>query len=456
MKPKRAWMRCSRSSALVGEPPASWRYALVEELADVVSGGTPPRGVDRYWGGSIPWATPTEVSGEDIRYLDSTRESITNAGLAAAGLRILPRGSVLVTTRATIGATAKVRTPMTTNQGFQSLVPRAGTDPAWLFHAMAAARPTLRRLAAGSTFKEVSRDSFRAFKLLVPTPEEQRNIAIALDAIDDAIERAQTVIASTKSLRNALLHDLLTRGVPGWHTQWRPVKGIGMLPATWDVSTLAALGRWTAGGTPSKIRKDFWQGTIPWVSPKDMKVPELWDTVNHVSDAAAAGGSTVVGPGAILVVVRGMILAHSFPIAIVRVRCAFNQDIRALTCAPHVIPSYALLALEHQRRALIGLATPSTHGTMRVVMDSMLSRPVGIPPLAEQARIGDALASADQMLRQQQLHLTRFRVLKSAAAEALLNGKIRASVDGCGSVTAAHATEAAPSAKARSKTKNVD
>lgn len=189
----------------------------MDELAEVVSGGTPPRGTARYWGGSIPWATPTEVSGARVRYLDSTRESITEAGAAAAGLRILPVGSVLVTTRATIGAVARNRVPMTTNQGFQNLVPRAGTDADWLLHAVEAARPALHSLSAGSTFKEVSRESFRRLPLLVPPLPEQRAIARVLDAIDQAIEETDAIAATTEKLRQTLLHELLSRGVPSWH-----------------------------------------------------------------------------------------------------------------------------------------------------------------------------------------------------------------------------------------------
>lgn len=213
-RPPPGWTNSSLSSALDGSPPTGWRYAAVEELADVVSGGTPSRAVARYWGGSIPWATPTEVSRASVRYVDSTRESITEAGLKAAGLRILPAGSVLVTTRATIGAVARARVPMTTNQGFQNLVPHADTDAAWLLHAIEAARPVLHSLAAGSTFREVSRESFRRLRLLVPPLREQRAIAVVLDSIDEAIAKAEEALAATEMLRQALLQVLLTRGMP--------------------------------------------------------------------------------------------------------------------------------------------------------------------------------------------------------------------------------------------------
>ncbi len=417
-----------------GSPPAGWRYAALEELADVVSGGTPSRAVARYWGGSIPWATPTEVSRASVRYLDSTRESITEAGLKAAGLRILPAGSVLVTTRATIGAVARARVPMTTNQGFQNLVPHAEMDAAWLFYAIEAARPMLHSLAAGSTFKEVSRESFRRLRLLVAPPHEQRAIAAILDTIDEAIALSERAIAASEVLRQTLLHELLTGGMPRRHAERKDWPGLGRVPAAWNVSTLGALGRWTTGGTPSKLRKDYWQGAIPWISPKDMKVPEIWEAADHISEVGAAAGSTIAEPGAILVVVRGMILAHSFPIAVLRVKCAFNQDIRALTCGPDIVPEYVVLALEAQRHALVDLATPTTHGTMRVVLDSLLSRPIALPSPSEQTQIVAAVAAVREKVGRERALLGALQSVKSAIGAALLSGRLRTRVPAMGDV----------------------
>ena len=179
-----------------------------------------------------------------------------------------------------------------------------------------------------------------------------------LDAIDEAIERTEAVISVTERLRDALLHELLTRGVPGWHTQWRDVPGLGTVPADWQVIRLGDAGRWISGGTPSKARSDFWSGTLPWVSPKDMKARELCRTEDHISEEGARAGSRVVPKGTILIVVRGMILAHSFPIAVSRVAAAFNQDIRALVCRDGLLPDLVLAALEHQKPRLLQFAEP--------------------------------------------------------------------------------------------------
>ena len=283
----------------------------------------------------------------------------------------------------------------------------------------------LKPRMTGSNYPAVRPADVADYPIPLPPPDERRHIGQVLDSIDEAIERTEAAIAATESLRQALLHELLTRGLPRQHSEWRTVPSLGTVPAAWSISTLGALGRWVAGGTPSKARKEYWHGAIPWISPKDMKVPELWDATDHISETAAAAGSTIAEAGAVLVVVRGMILARSFPIALLRTRCAFNQDIRALTCAPGILPEYVVSALEAQRRALIDLATPSTHGTMRVVLDSMLSRPIAIPPPDEQAEIVRAITTVTERAGSDRAVLGALLSTKSALSSGLLSGRIR-------------------------------
>lgn len=408
-----------------GEAPEGWRRMRLIELAEVVSGGTPPRGDAECWNGTIPWVTPTEVTRLTGRTLYASRESITDIGVRRAGLALLRPGTVLLTTRATIGAVARVGTPLTTNQGFQNLVAREGIDDGWLYYTAERSSSTLQRLAGGSTFKEVSRPSVRNLELLVPPLLEQRAIAAVLDAVDETIEQTEAVIAVTEDLRKALLHDLLTRGVPVWHTEWKQVPGLGTVPACWEVVQLGEVGKWMSGGTPSKERADYWTGPIPWISAKDMKVREISDAVDHLSEEAAVRGSRIAPPGSIFVVVRGMILAHTFPIAISRVPCAFNQDLRALVCAGGVEPDYVIAAMENRRSRLLDLPTTATHGTLRVITDELQAIEIPLPPPREQREIADAISGVDRHLAALSRSLTPLRDAKTALAEALLSGRVR-------------------------------
>ena len=100
------------------------------------------------------------------------------------------------------------------------------------------AKEALERVTQGSTFKAIGGLELRNLPILLPPLPEQQAIAAVLDSIDDAIERTEAVIAATEQLRDSLLHQLLTRGVPGWHTEWKDVPGLGTIPANWEVVRL--------------------------------------------------------------------------------------------------------------------------------------------------------------------------------------------------------------------------
>lgn len=201
-----------------GTIPAAWTIVRLEEIADVVGGSTPARSEPTFWDGPLPWVVPSEISQLRCRYLHDTKDTITQIGAKSAGCKVLPVGSVLLTTRATIGTAAICAVPTTTNQGFQSLVPRKGTDSLWLFYRVRALTHQFMRRAAGSTFREVSRQSVRGVPLPFPSLREQQAIANVLDAVDNVIEQTRgentTLTAFKESASDALLTGRVR--VPGY------------------------------------------------------------------------------------------------------------------------------------------------------------------------------------------------------------------------------------------------
>ena len=112
--------------------------------------------------------------------------------------------------------------------------------------------------------QRVQPEVLKSLPILLPPLQEQRAIAAVLDSIDDAIERTEEVIAATERLRDALLHELLTRGVPGWHSEWKEAPGIGTIPACWDVVRLGDVVEVRNGTTPSRAETNYWQdGDVP-------------------------------------------------------------------------------------------------------------------------------------------------------------------------------------------------
>jgi len=128
------------------------------------------------------------------------------------------------------------------------------------------------------------------------------------------------------------------------------IEWIGEIPDHWSVSKLGYVASEQGGKTPSKENQKYWDGEIPWVSPKDMKTSTISDSIDHITPIAVDEcGMTMIPENAVLVVVRGMILAHSFPVAVTVKSVTINQDMKALISNKGVLSSYLRLVLERAK-----------------------------------------------------------------------------------------------------------
>jgi type I restriction enzyme S subunit len=150
-----------------------------EEVAFVGGGGTPSTSNDNFWGGSISWATPTDVTALPAPYLNRTSRSITKEGLGACASSLYQPGSILMTSRATIGAFAIAQVPTAVNQGFIVVNAKKPQLQWWLYHEMRARIPEFLSYANGATFQELSRGSFKRLRLPLPTHDQ----AVAFDQV---------------------------------------------------------------------------------------------------------------------------------------------------------------------------------------------------------------------------------------------------------------------------------
>lgn len=182
----------------------NWSKVALAEVATIVSGATPKTGVSEFWDGGIPWATPKDLSDLGTATIAQTPRTISEAGLRSCAATILPAGSVLFSSRAPIGHVAINTVPMATNQGFKSLVPKAGKlEAGYLYHWLRANREQLESLGNGATFKEVSKAVVSRVEIPLPPIEEQRRIAAILDHANALRGAAAAALASFDDLRAA-------------------------------------------------------------------------------------------------------------------------------------------------------------------------------------------------------------------------------------------------------------
>ena len=292
--------------------------------------------------------------------------------------------------------------------------------------AFAAAQPVI----TGGIFERISG--------CVPPLPQQRKIARILTTLDNVITQTEALIAKYQAIKQGLMHDLFTRGVDATG-KLRPPQSeapelykqseLGWIPKEWEVHELGAVCTWMSGGTPSKSNPEFWTGEIPWVSPKDMKKFEIGDSEDHISDDAARIGTRFVPAGTVLIVIRGMILAHSFPVCLTTRPVTFNQDIKALVFNGTVEGRFLAYWLVSKASAMIALATESTHGTKRYDMDDLQSVPFGIPCEFEQQTIVSRLDSLANCTRNEQEQLKKLQIVKTGLMQDLLTGKVPVKAD---------------------------
>ena len=155
---------------------SAYTEVALAEVCTIVGGGTPRRSHAAYFDGVIPWATPTDVTALDSLFIERTKESITEVALRESSARLVPVGTVLMTSRATIGYTAIASQPMATNQGFANLICSELVEPEYLAFWLRNQRERLIQLADGTTFRELPKSTLKQVRIPLPPLDEQRRV----------------------------------------------------------------------------------------------------------------------------------------------------------------------------------------------------------------------------------------------------------------------------------------
>jgi type I restriction enzyme S subunit len=187
-----------------------WIETTLGEVSEVIGGGTPSTSVPEYWEGEIVWLTPTEITSQDGKFVSNSVRKISESGLKNSGAQMLPKGSVILTSRASVGFVAISAIELCTNQGFQSLVPNDSVLAEFLMFWIQINRSEFESRSAGSTFKEISKSNVKSIKLSLPPLPEQKRIIEIISTIDEVRSKTEIAMNEIKSLRSGLLSDLLS------------------------------------------------------------------------------------------------------------------------------------------------------------------------------------------------------------------------------------------------------
>lgn len=218
--------------------------------------------------------------------------------------------------------------------------------------------------------------------------EEQHRIVDLLSRAEAIVRLRREAQATAQAIIPALFLDMF--GDPATN------------PKRWPTKKLRELVAFRSGGTPSKARGDFWIGNLPWVSPKDMKTTILRDAIDHVSSSVLSETNLkLIPPESVLIVVRGMILVHTVPVALTKVPVTINQDMKALIPQAGLEPTYLLWAMKVLHPHLLAMVSTAAHGTKKLDTERLEDLALPVPPQGDQARFEQRCQSALGILVQQ-------------------------------------------------------
>ena len=306
---------------------------------------------------------------------------------------------------------------------------------AYLHAALYAARINTRSIKQSTGIQNLDSASYLSEPVGLPNSSEQRAIANFLDRktaeIDALVAKKEQLTDLLQEKRTALITRAVTRGLdPNVHMKDSGVEWLGEIPVHWEEARVWRLCSATSGATPTKDNPAYWNGNIPWVSPKDMK-RRLIDTSRDLitQRALEETGIRLVDPGAVLVVVRGMILAHSFPVALATAPVTVNQDMKALRLVAGIDTSYFAWTLDGLARGIIAtVVEEAAHGTRAIRMDQWRNVVCPVPPYSEQLAIAHFLDHAtvetDALIAKMYEAIDHLHELRTALISAAVTGKI--------------------------------
>ena len=370
-----------------------WKKAKIGELTDIVNGGTPSTAIAEYWNGGINWCTPSDITKKKTKYLSNTEKTITEKGLSESSASLLPIGTILLCSRATIGEMSIAASEMATNQGFKNLICKKDVDNEFLYYALFPLRNKMLELAIGTTFLEISKSALQSIEVIIPADIiEQTAIAGALSDVDSLISSLQKLIEKKKAIKQGAMQELLTgkKRLPFFSEKW----------AYRRVGEICSITKGQIITEKTAIR-----GNVPVIAGG--KTPAFYHNVaNRESDVITISAS---GANA------GYIAYHDYPI--------FASDCSTIETSDQYDVKFIYYALLYHQQELIGMQTggaqPHIHSNeIGVLMVPRINQ-------EEQRAIANVLSDMDSEIEQLEKKLAKYQQIKQGMMQELLTGRIR-------------------------------
>lgn len=390
-----------------------WIECTLDKLGEIVGGATPSTKCEDYYGGSIPWITPKDLSSFKGRYITSGERNITEKGLASCSAQMMPKDAVLFTSRAPIGYVAIASQSVCTNQGFKSIVVNEKADPLFVYYLLKYNKDAIEAMGSGTTFKEVSGKTMRAVKVRIPLDVSyQKRIAAVLDSLDTKIENNERINDNLEQQAMALYRQMFVENNNDARRECRADE-------CFDISI---------GKTPPR-KEAQWFSMNPtdciWVSISDMGRCGM-----YIADSSEYLTHESVDKFNIKIVPDNTVLL-SFKLTVGRVAITdgamvTNEAIAHFKTDKPEINEYLYCYLKDFNYQTMGSTSSIATAVNSKIIKAM---PFVVPTNAELVSFHSATAPMFEMIKTRQRENTRLAELRDSLLPKLMSGEIDVSAD---------------------------
>lgn len=367
-----------------------WKEKRLDSVSNIIGGGTPSTSNSEYWNGNINWFSPVEIG--DSKYVSHSLKKITSLGLKKSSAKILPKGSLLFTSRAGIGKTAILLEESSTNQGFQSIVPdKDELEIEFLYGLSGMLSQYGNKMGSGSTFVEVSGKTMGKMKLILPNFAEQKKIGKFLSKIDNLIELQTQKLEQLKKLKQGYLQKMFPQD-----GESVPRLRFSGFSEEWEKKTISEITTRLDNKRIPVKEQDRVSGNVPYYGANGVQ--------GYVKGFTHTGNN-------ILIAEDGASDVSNYPVIFTKGDIWVNNHAHVLQSkdskSDSSFMSYALKLIRYDKY-LTG------NGRFKLNADVLMKINLLIPSFEEQQQIGSFLSKLDQMINDQSDKIEALKQQKKA------------------------------------------
>ena len=409
--------------------PEGWVSTTIGEATSEISdGGTPATSNAEYFNGSIPWVVIDDIQPRIVH----TKSSITELGLQKSSAKLWDKGTIILSTGATIGEVGIATKAMATKQGICGVVVKSDVSAKYFYHLLVSKKRQLNILSQGSTIKETRPPTVKKIQICLPPLPEQKKIASILTSVDEVIENTQKQIDKLQDLKKATMNELLTKGIG--HTEFKDSE-LGRIPKSWKEVSLGKLIDKLLdfrGRTPKKLGLDWGGGKIKALSANNVKMgrvdfeKECYLASNELYEKWMTKGDSRKDD---------VLFTMEAPLGNVCLvpdnnRYILSQRVILFRVNKLILPSYIhhTLASQYFQNTLVKHSTGTT--ATGIQQKNLVKLKLLVPSsIEEQQKIASIITSVDKKIEYIQKKLSQTQSLKKSLMQELLTGKVRVTVN---------------------------